>query len=156
MHAWAFPFDAWNFSSQKRSSPFLDWANTPHKEQPTFYVSCSIMIIGVEVNPLFSQKALQWTLQWQKKIKMYFHLKFLPNQKIQEDKQNYLLLWKTNLNVYRVKTHPHRGASHVWALWMRLVAWVNKGKKNLWSPHTAWIPYFSIKNFERFLCRVKP
>jgi len=28
------PLGAWNFSSQKSSSPFLAWANTPCKEHP--------------------------------------------------------------------------------------------------------------------------
>ncbi len=35
MHAQAFPLDAWNFSSQKSSSPFSAWANTPCKEHFT-------------------------------------------------------------------------------------------------------------------------
>jgi len=38
VHAWAFPLAAWNFSSQKTSSPFLAWANTPCKEHPTYSV----------------------------------------------------------------------------------------------------------------------
>ncbi len=36
VHAWAFPLAAWNFSSEKSSSPFLAWANTPCKEHTTY------------------------------------------------------------------------------------------------------------------------
>ncbi len=35
VHAWAFQLAAWNFSSQKTSSPFLAWPNTPCQEHPT-------------------------------------------------------------------------------------------------------------------------
>ncbi len=37
-HAWAFPLAAWNFSSQKSSSPFLARAITPCKEHTTYRV----------------------------------------------------------------------------------------------------------------------
>jgi len=36
VHAWALPLAAWNFSSQKTWLPFLAWANSPCKEQPTY------------------------------------------------------------------------------------------------------------------------
>ncbi len=37
VHAWAFWLGAWNFSSQKSSSPFLAWASTHCQEHPTYY-----------------------------------------------------------------------------------------------------------------------
>jgi hypothetical protein len=58
MHAWAFPLVAWNFSSQKTSSPFLAWANAPCKEHPTYSVLGHIWFLKI----INGYKWTKWTL----------------------------------------------------------------------------------------------
>ncbi len=58
VHACAFPLPAWNFSSQKSSSPFLAWANTPCKKHPTHWNGFQLVLGGYpkecQVSPILT------------------------------------------------------------------------------------------------------
>jgi hypothetical protein len=54
---------AWNFSSQKSSSPFLAWASTPSKEHPIYSSHKSAQLLANKKR-IFFTKFLKFISRW--------------------------------------------------------------------------------------------
>jgi hypothetical protein len=73
VHAWAFPLAAWNFSSQKSSSLFLAWANTPCKEHTT-YCPNRYFEWFTQLNSLSYQIDNRWVAKNLQNLVIWYHL----------------------------------------------------------------------------------